>query len=268
MDFAWVGDNLTLYAVSSNGTLTRLYLAKFGFVTPPLPMGFAHRAGGAGAGCETPPLTPPPAQQNGFDHAPPAGPGERVTTLVACRVPKDRRRVQPTFLGSLGANGTSTGDVPAPAPPSSTINTIPVSPPASASSSSMGFGAGMDLDLSLDHDHDFGLGVDTDMAWGDVAVSYSGEENGGKPAPPLKARTLGGDQPRDRDATGREVHEIRWEGAGAAASALGLQGLGLGLGPGNGNGPVAGLEVPSLKTFLEARVKETGDMLEERNSED
>ncbi|KAH8111710.1 hypothetical protein DFH11DRAFT_1790463 [Phellopilus nigrolimitatus] len=253
----------------------RLYLAKFGFVTPPLPAGFAHRAGGAGAGCKTPPLTPPPVQQNGFDHAPPAGPGEHVTTLVACRVPKDRRRVQPTFLGSLGANGTSTGDAPAPAPPSITINTIPVPPPASASASSTGFGAGMDLNLSLD----FGLGVDTDMA---VPITRragrrrrlvrreenGGEENGGKPAPPPKARTLGGDRPRDRDAAGQEVHEIRWEGAGASASALGLQGLGLGLGPGNGIGPVAGLEAPSLKTFLEARVKETGDMLEERNSED
>ncbi|KAJ6596673.1 WD40-repeat-containing domain protein [Mycena sp. CBHHK59/15] len=109
MDLSWSWDGLTLYAVSSDGTLAVFnfdpyelegicphsvqgtYLKKFGFTAPPVPEGFSHAS-------ERPQLTPPPSpkaqsqsmDQTGFGGAAAAGGGERVNVLVAKRGGKKR----------------------------------------------------------------------------------------------------------------------------------------------------------------------------------
>ena len=87
MDLSWSADGLTLYAVSSDGTLACLafdaaelegraskeaqkqYLSKFGFVPPPLPSGYAHALESAArpaawSMAPTKPERPHPLQQN------------------------------------------------------------------------------------------------------------------------------------------------------------------------------------------------------------
>ena len=150
-------DGLTLYAVSSDGTLAcfafdcnelegiapqgtqKEYLRKFEFVPPPLPNGYVHvppaqpvpiKVEGRVNGDQgyTPPSTPPGdrSQSQGRDgfgsRGASLGAGsvngngaEQVTTLVARRAPKDRnrRRTQPTFVGSLGSESArGKGSVP------------------------------------------------------------------------------------------------------------------------------------------------------------
>lgn len=105
-------DGLTLYAASSDGTLAAFqfdptelegiataddqeqYLAKFGFVSPPLPEGYSHVP-------KNEPKTPMPQAQktNGFNNS--TGP-ERVNILVAKRAPKDKKRA--TLLPSNPAS--------------------------------------------------------------------------------------------------------------------------------------------------------------------
>ncbi|KAJ7138434.1 histone transcription regulator 1 [Mycena crocata] len=106
MDLNWSWDGLTLYAVSSDGTLAVFnfdpeeleglcphsvqgsYLKKFGFTPPPIPEGFSH----ASARQLTPPPSPKsqsqPMDQTGFGGN--AGGGERVNVLVAKRGGKKR----------------------------------------------------------------------------------------------------------------------------------------------------------------------------------
>ncbi|KAJ7931173.1 histone transcription regulator 1 [Mycena leptocephala] len=106
MDLNWSWDGLTLYAVSSDGTLAVFnfdpeeleglcphsvqgsYLKKFGFTPPPIPEGFSHASARQ--------LTPPPSpksqsqsmSQTGFGGD--AAGGERVNVLVAKRGGKKR----------------------------------------------------------------------------------------------------------------------------------------------------------------------------------
>ncbi len=147
-------DGLTLYAVSSDGTMAVLnfdphelegiaprevqakYLQKFGFVPPPLPSAYQHAPSNhvvpnsTIARRTTPPPTPPQASsqlQHSFTGTGGSGSGEHVNVLVAKRSNKNRKRAQPTFLGSLGGmNGTV-----------SSAATSPPFPPAMASSSSL-----------------------------------------------------------------------------------------------------------------------------------
>ncbi|KAJ7885157.1 histone transcription regulator 1 [Mycena olivaceomarginata] len=113
MDLNWSWDGLTLYAVSSDGTLAVFnfdpeeleglcphsvqgsYLKKFGFTPPPIPEGFSH----ASARQLTPPPSPKASQsqsqsqsqgmdQTGFGNN--TGGGERVNVLVAKRGGKKR----------------------------------------------------------------------------------------------------------------------------------------------------------------------------------
>ncbi|KAI0280436.1 WD40 repeat-like protein [Russula aff. rugulosa BPL654] len=119
MDLSWSWDGLTLYAVSSDGTLAAFcfdadelegiaphsiqqqYLQKFGFTLPPLPEGWSH------TNLQTPSsghrMTPPPSPNrsshpphglNGFG-APSANTGhEVVNTLIAKRNTKRRTQQQ------------------------------------------------------------------------------------------------------------------------------------------------------------------------------
>ena len=128
-------DGFTLYAVSSDGTMgvfnfdkeelegiapveaQQKYLQKFGFVPPPLPVGYSHnlpgresKPNGLSDNMATPP-TPPQEQarlpasagamHNGFSAHSPVG--EHVNKLVARKGPRGTKRVQPTFVGSLGS---------------------------------------------------------------------------------------------------------------------------------------------------------------------
>ncbi|KAI5118027.1 hypothetical protein M0805_004892 [Coniferiporia weirii] len=318
MDLSWSTDGLTLYAVSSDGTLAALafdetelegraskdaqkqYLSKFGFVPPPIPNGYAHAIGINGAagsmngvngngvsrrGTSTPPTAI--AHQNGFGHGTPGMTGEQVTTLVARRAPRgrdrdrDRRRIQSTNVPFASASA------PAPLPVHTNLN--PTAPPPisnSVSVSSARFGAGlngsgMGMDMELDDDGDFGMvgmdmavpisaldtrgrrGKGSDMQTHPIPVSVTGSgmfvDDCGKPP---KARTLGGDRMRGTDAADKDIREIKREGIGMPTSSavLGISGL--------SSGSLDVLPAPSLKTFLEARVEETGDVLEARNSED
>ena len=122
-------DGLTLYAVSSDGTLgafsfdseelegiaphsvQQQYLQKFGFTLPPLPEGWSHTNVQVTSSGQR--MTPPPSpnrtshhQQgmNGFG-APSTGTHEIVNTLIAKR--NTKKRAQQTFLGPLGSLNAS-----------------------------------------------------------------------------------------------------------------------------------------------------------------
>lgn len=123
-------DGLTLYAVSSDGTLAAFcfepdelegiaphsiqqqYLQKFGFALPPLPEGWSHtnfQMSSSGHRM-TPPPSPnrsshPPHGLNGFG-APSANTGhEVVNTLIAKR--NTKRRVQQQSLGPRGVSNSA-----------------------------------------------------------------------------------------------------------------------------------------------------------------
>ncbi len=96
---------------------------------------------------------------NGFGSTP--GPGtEHVNTLVARKGGKNKKRVQPTFVGSLGASGSSiptSGNVPTsnvdgrlPPPPfqSSSRMSDTIDSMSTTSTFGRGFESAMDLDLS------------------------------------------------------------------------------------------------------------------------
>ncbi|THG95185.1 hypothetical protein EW026_g6424 [Hermanssonia centrifuga] len=117
-------DGLTLYAVSSDGTMAvfsfdpdelegisplsaqEQYLKKFGFTIPPLPDGFSHQPKQADTDTRmTPPPSPvraqsvaAPSQDLGFGSS--SNGGEHVNKLVAKRNTK-KKRIQPTFMGTL-----------------------------------------------------------------------------------------------------------------------------------------------------------------------
>jgi protein HIRA/HIR1 len=133
-------DGLTLYAVSSDGTMgvfnfekeeldgisphsaQEQYLHKFGFVPPPLPEGYSHYALPNAVAAETVAAnsltrtTPPPSpkaqvnaqtSQTGFGH--PAtinGDGEHVNKLVAKR--GNKKRIVPTTMNDVPSASTAT----------------------------------------------------------------------------------------------------------------------------------------------------------------
>ncbi|KAH9849560.1 WD40 repeat-like protein [Lenzites betulinus] len=305
MDLSWSKDGLSLYAVSSDGTMavfsfdvTELegiaplsaqdhYLKRFGFVPPPLPNGFSHQIPPDAAKAQNSRITPPPSprsQNQEFGSATPAparAGGEQINTLIAKRKPK--KRIQPTFAGSLS------GAVPS----SSTngIKSIPSSKPASAhpgapsrafqeSSNSIPIlvptTSALPLSVSQpfgDSVSGFGLGLHTGETSDDFAMDLDGEvhissletfgqsSKGKRKAADetddriaTKARTLGGDKVRENIP----VRPITSRGASAMSiSALLAEGSG-----------VAGrLEPPQLVTYLKATVEGSEDIFEGRNAE-
>ncbi|TFY54085.1 hypothetical protein EVG20_g9854 [Dentipellis fragilis] len=276
MDLSWSWDGLTLYAVSSDGTLAvfsfaeeelegiaphsaqQQYLQKFGFTPPPLPADYSHtiaparaqsQSGGQGV---TPPPSPTRAQsqqpQNGFGagtngSASPGG--EHINRLVAKR--KTKKRGQPTLH-----------DVPS-------ASTAPGAGPSSL----IGPGIGMHESVfapPVTHDVDMGMGMVMGMSVdsGDVPIDaldtsgLGGGERGKRKSHamegvlderPTKARTLGGDRARESGPV--VVKEL--------ARAPGGSGLGAG----------ADLfEPPRVLTYLNVKVLEAAeDVVEARNAE-
>lgn len=223
-------DGLTLYAVSSDGTLAAFcfdpdelegiaphsiqqqYLQKFGFTLPPLPEGWSH------TNLQTPSsghrMTPPPSPNrsshppnglNGFG-APSANTGhEVVNTLIAKR--NTKRRTQQQSLGPRGvsnsaavyANSSSYQDSPTQAHTRMHHNTPAISSglvPETSQHATLSHS----LDRHLDHiPHDMVTDVLIDSL-GATSSTGAKRKSSVLDMPedrPSKARTLGGDRVRD-----------------------------------------------------------------------
>ncbi|RPD71765.1 WD40 repeat-like protein [Lentinus tigrinus ALCF2SS1-7] len=286
MDLSWSADGLTLYAVSSDGTMAvfsfdssemegiaplsaqEQYLKRFGFSPPPLPEGYSHLSALEPAKPQPNRITPPPsprAQSQDFGSAANAAPGgEQVHTLVAKRKPK--KRIQPTFAGSIASSipSSSTNGISATAARSSNIpisvpstSALPlsVSQPFGTSTSSFGLG------LSMGESADFPMDLD-----GEVRISSldTGAHNGKgkrKAGDDLddrlasKPRTLGGDRVRD-------TVPVRPLAGRAAPPPVGGAGMWA-----EGSVLAGRLEPPQLVTYLKATVEGSEDVFEGRNAE-
>lgn len=125
-------DGLTLYAVSSDGTMgvfsfdpeemegiaplaaQKDYLKKFGFEPPPLPTGFSHHQAPKEASSSqmTPPPSPPVAKADSQAQSQTFGAmsnGNGVNKLIAKR--NNKKRVQPKLVGSTNAGPSTVSHV-------------------------------------------------------------------------------------------------------------------------------------------------------------
>ncbi|CAL1708640.1 unnamed protein product [Somion occarium] len=319
MDLSWSMDGLNLYAVSSDGTMAAFsfdpdeleglaplsvqekYLTKFGFTPPPLPEGFSHVSQRLADQRMTPPPSPKRAERamsqdtahSAFDTGVNGFGGERVNTLVAKRNTK-KKRVQPTFMGSLGApivpsaaNHDLTAVVSRPPPSAGTVtngrsfhevtgiasssriqqqvSTSTVQSPIAASSS---FAESLDFSLDLQYppgDEDIDMSTDVQIS----SLDTSGKAGKGKRKAnvvdfledrPIKPRTLGGDRVRETVAV-KEISGV----SGANAAVLVSQALA----SASYESSLAGrLPIPSLLNYIKATVEGSEDVLEGRNYED
>ena len=197
---------------------------------------------------------------NGFGGTPGLG-SEHVNTLVARKGGKNKKRVQPTFVGSLGASGPtipSSGNVPSsnadgryPQQPLSHAGDVGGNVPIS--SFGRGFESAMDLDLGGDFDRAFEGGMDMEVPIN--SLDSRSRRNIGDDMKLPKARTLGGD--RVRNVGDNEVREIKV----APRAEIMVNSVA-------GSSTSLTFPSPSLKTYFSVKVEDTGDTLEARNSED
>lgn len=256
------------------------YLKKFGFTPPPLPEGFSHLTKLQDTQMTPPPSpgrTPAAAQSQDLGFGAASNGGEHVNKLVAKR--KTQKRVPPSFVGSLGGSVPSAGAGPSAVPSASTspgrttgrsfheiAGIVPTRSPVSSSfvppvDSRSAFGAGRggseeaSLELSYPEDHDMNT---------DVPISALDTNGRGKRKSnvmyaiddrPSKARTLGGDRPRDTVAV-RELVPAASTVIVYDAAASTSQNL------------LARLPLAPLLTYLKTIVESSEDVLEARNSED
>ncbi|KAI5981011.1 WD40-repeat-containing domain protein [Pisolithus albus] len=133
MDLSWSRDGLTLYAASSDGTITvfdfdpeeldaiapfsaqQQYLQKFGFVPPLVPDGYSHGTFYGDDNIPSSRITPPPSPQSrtmeqphsqtefGSDAA--NGGGEQINRLVAKK--SNKKRVKPLLISNIPSASTS-----------------------------------------------------------------------------------------------------------------------------------------------------------------
>lgn len=292
-------DGLTLYAVSSDGTMAVFsfdaaemegiapqsaqdqYLKRFGFTAPPLPDGYSHQTAAAAAAAEaakaqqTNRITPPPsprAQSQDFGSSANAAPGgEQVHTLVAKRKPK--KRIQTTFAGSISNSvpSSSINGIKPPTsmhmPPNSTntriFQDVPISVPTTSAlplSVSQPFGSSASA---------FGLGLNTgedDFSMdidGEVRISaLDGASHSGK------GKRRAGDDFDDRAAGKartlggdrvRETVAVRPISRPAPAGSIAMWAEGSNL--------AGRLEPPQLVTYLKATIEGSEDVFEGRNAE-
>jgi len=283
MDLSWSWDGLTLYAVSSDGTLAAFafesdelegiashsiqqqYLQKFGFTLPPVPEGWSHTNILLPSSGQR--ITPPPSPNrsskqphglNGFG-APSTGTGhEVVNTLIAKR--NTKRRPQQQFLGPLGgssspaglANSSAFRDSPARAhsrthPATSVISSGPMSQPSTSAHS---------LDRhSLDHtspDTVTEVPIDSLGATSSTGAKRKLSLLDMPDDRPTKTRTLGGDRVRDSDMNVvKEICPI----VDVVPGSPEIKGGNI-------------LAVPPTLTYLSLKVADAGDdILECKNSE-
>ncbi|KAI0320485.1 WD40 repeat-like protein [Amylostereum chailletii] len=264
LDLSWSWDGLTLYAVSSDGTLAAFsfdlaemeglaphsaqqqYLQKFGFVPPAVPEGYSHTSASRASGDQ---ITPPPSPNRANSQVPNGfgtgvnGTGEVINKLVAKRNTK-KKRLQPTFMGSLGGAGPSNAAVI----PSASLNhrlqtlthnllstaPIPFQLPAFIPSPPLRSLVLVPID-SID--------------------GGSGKRRGGAMDAmedrPAKARTLGGDRPRESIPEVKEISRPIPSSAGPSVTPTGNL-----------------FEVPPVLNYLSLKVADVADdVLEARNAE-
>ncbi|OJT12721.1 Protein HIR1 [Trametes pubescens] len=295
-------DGLTLYAVSSDGTMAvfsfdvkelegiapssaqEQYLKRFGFTAPPLPEGFSHQmAADAVKAQANHRITPPPSprtQGQDFGSATPAtvrNSGEQINTLIAKRKPK--KRIQPTFGGSLSGavpssstNGVASSK-PASRAPQRAFQDVPSSNHVSISvppTSALALSVSQPFSESVSG---FGLGLNTGESTEDYPMDLDGEvrissletfgQNG-------RGKRRAGDDMDDRTATkprtlgGDRVRENVPVRpiASRGAAAMAIPAL-----LAEGSGIAGRLEPPQLVTYLKAAVEGSEDIFEGRNAE-
>ncbi|KAI0682933.1 WD40 repeat-like protein [Cytidiella melzeri] len=295
MDLSWSSDGLTLYAVSSDGTMAvfhfetselegiapplaqEQYLMKFGFTPPPLPSGFSHIQPLPTDSRMTPPPSPgrasvaPPtlhAHDGGFGLT--NGGGEVVNKLVAKR--SNKKRVQLSTVPSATIpSATKQPHVPSASPQTNgrsfheIAGIIPSrSVLSSTAESSTSFGRSAmqdDMTNSL-----YSFPDDADMST-EVTINSIDTQGKGKRKlnatdlpddRPSKARTLGGDRMREAGP----IREL--------AAPLNVPNTSTPSGSGwPSEHALAGrLPWPALVTYLKVTVDGSEDVLEGRNSED
>ncbi|CCM01218.1 uncharacterized protein FIBRA_03266 [Fibroporia radiculosa] len=324
MDLSWSHDGLTLYAVSSDGTMAvfnfdpeelegiapksaqEQYLKKFGFIPPPLPEGYSHDLPVRHMSEEpaSSRMTPPPSPGRAASQAQSdfgttvngTSGGEHINKLVAKR--KTKKRIQPTFTGSLGSTvpsaangGVDTADSGAAASASgsvgmSTARTSGEAPlsasianhrhPSSHSASTLAsakpfglpsrpFGANISDLTNPVEDEDFNMSpidMNTDVPISSLDTSMPLGKGKRKAADLVDDRV--NSKPRtlggDRVRESVPVREIAGGNAGFSAnSSLGLW---------NEQSSLIGrLQVPPVLTYLKATVEGSEDVFEGRNAE-
>ncbi|RDB30330.1 Protein HIR1 [Hypsizygus marmoreus] len=281
MDLSWSWDGLTLYAASSDGTIgvfnfdpeelegiaphsvQEQYLTKFGFTPPPIPDRYTHIP--THEKSQIPSLQSQDkssqSQSTGFSNANGDGGGERVNVLVAKRSNKKRAnlttQVAVPSAGAPSMNGAIVGSSVS-APPVSkraplvqvkdiaVSSAVPQSPTSFPSPSEQPFAdAQMDLDVPIDSLETFQSPMNA-RGKRKASAIIDLTDDGKLP----KARTLGGDRPRD-SAPVKEIGPIPQGGPAVWASHATIS-----------------LPVPILLTALTAEIEGSDDVFEGRNSEE
>ncbi|RDX54814.1 WD40 repeat-like protein [Lentinus brumalis] len=297
MDLSWSADGLTLYAVSSDGTMAvfsfdatemegiapqsaqEQYLKRFGFTPPPLPDGYSHLTALEPAKPQqTNRITPPPsprAQSQDFGSAANAAPGgEQVHTLVAKRKPK--KRIQPTFASNIpssSSNGinassmfVSSSNASAARAPVSISSNIPISVPSTSAlplSVSQPFGtssSSFGLGLNTGESSDFPMDLDGEVRISSLETTGKGKRKAGDDFDERlgsKPRTLGGDRVREN------ISVRPLPGRAAPAPPVG----GGTVMWAEGSALMGRLEPPQLVTYLKATIEGSEDLFEGRNAE-
>ena len=275
-------DGLTLYAASSDGTIAvfhfsaeelegiaphsvqEQYLTKFGFSPPPIPEGYSH--------VSTTQITPPPSpfrsaqkppqsETAGFGNA--NGGGEQVNMLVAKRSNKKRANLT-TQVGSVpSAGATTNGKIAGPsAPISKRAQLAPViSSLQPQSSNSFPSPSEQPFDVPDSWSRHADVAMDLDVPIDALETHNSSMNSRGKrkasamieltdEVKHTKARTLGGDRPRDL----------------VAVKEIGLSDVAIPVVWGSPQG--ISLPVPALLTALTVEIDGSEDVFEARNSEE
>jgi protein HIRA/HIR1 len=271
-------DGLTLYAVSSDGTLAVFnfdpeelegicehgvqgtYLKKFGFKPPPIPEGFSHHEIARQ-------LTPPPSPksqphsqqsmdqtQTGFGNGSTVGGVERVNVLVAKRGGKKRAgltNVIPPSQPFSSSNNVSSGPSTNNAFSVPTLNGVAISKRAQ-------------LNQSLPERASSIFDVDSDNWGSTMDVKIDAVEEGGRKRKASSASMMDGDEPkRARTLGGERKRTVLPAREIATASGSSVRAPWNG---GSGAAPID-LPVPALMTRITTTIQGSDDLFEAINPE-
>ncbi|KAH8817594.1 histone transcription regulator 1 [Flagelloscypha sp. PMI_526] len=259
LDLSWSWDGLVLYAASSDGTIAAFqfdsteidgiaphsvqtqYLKKFNFTPPPLPAGYSHTIA-SGDSAQLPPapdFAPPSNQVNGG-----------VNKLVAKRKKPGLPSAHVPSAAQPQVNGVAS--VSMAGPRRAALNQHPQPPQPPPLSYSQPIASSSNSFFPSEAEQPFGDPSSSNGGWGrdmmdvDHAPIASLEHGGRKPFDEklIRARTLGGERPRD-------VISPRVLEGGPITAAAGI----------------ANLPVPPLMNVLSQKVDGLEDIFEARNAE-
>lgn len=226
------------------------YLTKFGFSSPPLPEGYSHVATSQASAQNQNKSSQ--SQSNGFGAV--DGGGERINVLIAKRSNKKRLNLT-TQVGSVptaALNGNTSISTAPPASKRMQLDTAMRQSASAAPTFSSPFEQPFDVPDTWSRRNDVGLDLDVPID----SIETKGKRKASSVADlmedvrPMKARTLGGDRPRDI-APIKEIGLIDTPATGLWEARGGIS-----------------LPVPALLTSLTADIEGSDDMFEGRNSED